>query len=114
MQINDGINKYFISFIAVTFPHIQSIVVDTSPIRDHAPPTFAQIIMIPANQIRSSELFNNLRKIVITTMVAVRLSMIAERINAKNATIHSKVRFLLRSEERRVGKECRYRWSPYH
>src|SRR6266404_9189207 len=20
----------------------------------------------------------------------------------------------LRSEERRVGKECRYRWSPYH
>src|SRR5256886_15392828 len=23
-------------------------------------------------------------------------------------------RFLLRSEERRVGKECRSRWSPYH
>src|SRR4030042_3832341 len=22
-------------------------------------------------------------------------------------------RLLLRSEERRVGKECRYRWSPY-
>src|SRR5437899_6491345 len=22
--------------------------------------------------------------------------------------------FLRRSEERRVGKECRYRWSPYH
>src|SRR5688572_33305083 len=21
---------------------------------------------------------------------------------------------ILRSEERRVGKECRYRWSPYH
>ena len=21
---------------------------------------------------------------------------------------------LIRSEERRVGKECRYRWSPYH
>mgnify|MGYP000506915847 CR=1 FL=1 len=21
---------------------------------------------------------------------------------------------LARSEERRVGKECRYRWSPYH
>ena len=20
----------------------------------------------------------------------------------------------IRSEERRVGKECRYRWSPYH
>ena len=23
-------------------------------------------------------------------------------------------RFSLRSEERRVGKECRSRWSPYH
>ena len=21
---------------------------------------------------------------------------------------------IIRSEERRVGKECRYRWSPYH
>ena len=25
-----------------------------------------------------------------------------------------KVRKALRSEERRVGKECRSRWSPYH
>ena len=24
------------------------------------------------------------------------------------------VMFLTRSEERRVGKECRSRWSPYH
>ena len=24
------------------------------------------------------------------------------------------VELLLRSEERRVGKECRSRWSPYH
>ena len=23
-------------------------------------------------------------------------------------------RFVMRSEERRVGKECRSRWSPYH
>ena len=22
--------------------------------------------------------------------------------------------FIFRSEERRVGKECRSRWSPYH
>ena len=26
----------------------------------------------------------------------------------------SEVSMLLRSEERRVGKECRSRWSPYH
>src|SRR5258708_14715458 len=27
---------------------------------------------------------------------------------------HLVCRLLLRSEERRVGKECRSRWSPYH
>ena len=26
----------------------------------------------------------------------------------------SRVELILRSEERRVGKECRSRWSPYH
>ena len=28
--------------------------------------------------------------------------------------VADRVEFLLRSEERRVGKECRSRWSPYH
>ena len=28
--------------------------------------------------------------------------------------VSSKAELLLRSEERRVGKECRSRWSPYH
>ena len=27
---------------------------------------------------------------------------------------YGKFSFLIRSEERRVGKECRSRWSPYH
>ena len=27
---------------------------------------------------------------------------------------HGKTTLTARSEERRVGKECRYRWSPYH
>src|SRR2546430_4840108 len=27
---------------------------------------------------------------------------------------HSNVVYMIRSEERRVGKECRSRWSPYH
>ena len=30
------------------------------------------------------------------------------------ATKDMKHRILIRSEERRVGKECRSRWSPYH
>src|ERR1035441_6576050 len=29
-------------------------------------------------------------------------------------TIAAKAAFITRSEERRVGKECRSRWSPYH
>ena len=35
----------------------------------------------------------------------------------KGNQVHPNVRaiiILLRSEERRVGKECRSRWSPYH
>ena len=40
---------------------------------------------------------------------------IQQRIESGRATFNSeeKKRFL-RSEERRVGKECRSRWSPYH
>ena len=30
------------------------------------------------------------------------------------AYVHLVCRLLLGSEERRVGKECRSRWSPYH
>ena len=29
-------------------------------------------------------------------------------------TVNAEMINLLRSEERRVGKECRSRWSPYH
>ena len=32
----------------------------------------------------------------------------------KNAPAHLGQVFAGRSEERRVGKECRSRWSPYH
>src|SRR6266542_6843248 len=37
------------------------------------------------------------------------------RVHVLEEDRHTKlVRALLRSEERRVGKECRSRWSPYH
>jgi len=32
----------------------------------------------------------------------------------KRRVLLSSSKVLLRSEERRVGKECRSRWSPYH
>src|SRR2546422_10720728 len=34
--------------------------------------------------------------------------------HAAVAVTHGILRILNRSEERRVGKECRSRWSPYH
>src|ERR1051326_4454664 len=36
------------------------------------------------------------------------------RNNPLNLTDPTGLDFYLRSEERRVGKECRSRWSPYH
>ena|SRR2546426_6747774 len=35
-------------------------------------------------------------------------------LNVNGAGILSQLLYLGRSEERRVGKECRSRWSPYH
>src|SRR3712207_9078022 len=32
----------------------------------------------------------------------------------RTLVVFAALAFLLRSEERRVGKECRSRWSPYH
>ena len=40
-------------------------------------------------------------------------AIVSEPINKKPVKL-SKGVTLLRSEERRVGKECRSRWSPYH
>ena len=34
--------------------------------------------------------------------------------NKEKAGAGRTIIILLRSEERRVGKECRSRWSPYH
>ena len=39
------------------------------------------------------------------------ISIFAQQLKARNTQI-SKIQ--KRSEERRVGKECRSRWSPYH
>ena len=40
---------------------------------------------------------------------------IALKVLAESTLVNKSARnHLLRSEERRVGKECRSRWSPYH
>src|SRR3712207_9427063 len=59
---------------------------------------------------------------LLSSEVAPTISMVAPAYN-EGVTITESVRSLLtlryprlevRSEERRVGKECRSRWSPYH
>ena len=39
---------------------------------------------------------------------------IGQEAGRKNTLLRRDPRRLTRSEERRVGKECRSRWSPYH
>ena len=40
--------------------------------------------------------------------------VIADGVECKDMMIIRIVHIFVRSEERRVGKECRSRWSPYH
>ena len=50
-----------------------------------------------------------------TTAVNVHDSnMVVELLQGTEEDVHDDVRVFHRSEERRVGKECRSRWSPYH
>ena len=42
------------------------------------------------------------------------IESLMETANKDHMKTSADLRFLIRSEERRVGKECRSRWSPYH
>src|SRR5260370_41981299 len=44
-------------------------------------------------------------------LAGIKTGIITKRISE---TVALRARDLKRSEERRVGKECRSRWSPYH
>ena len=68
------------------------------------PMPFPQMIVPPVpTQARSKQAFE-------------RLLQVGEQLLAENRFDEIGVADLarLRSEERRVGKECRSRWSPYH
>ena len=43
-----------------------------------------------------------------------KISNIQEILPVLEQIVQSGSKLLIRSEERRVGKECRSRWSPYH
>ena len=80
----------------VTLLPIQSIVVVTSPIGDQAPPAFAAITISAAYQILRFLSETTFCKMEIRTIVAVRLSIIAERINANPLNTHKIAFFVLK------------------
>ena len=88
----DGITRFCIKPKVDTFPLIQSMVVVTSPIGDQAPPAFAAITARDTNQILSSFVGTNFRSKETSTIVAARLSKVAER---KNARIEIKISMVL-------------------
>ena len=43
-----------------------------------------------------------------------RITIISDMETKPHLRKNNRIRSIHRSEERRVGKECRSRWSPYH
>ena len=79
---------------------------------------FGSDFYLPFHFFKKDKYYKSFRKIVdqydiLHCQDSVSLSLIANKETKakKIMTIHSKGP---RSEERRVGKECRSRWSPYH
>ena len=78
--------------MAVIFPPTQSKMVVTSPMGDHAPPAFAEIITIQAYLSRSLRSGTNLRNTAINTIAAARLSRKAENIKVEKQIYHNNLR----------------------
>src|SRR2546425_12241137 len=60
---------------------------------------------------RSGTVLKDARAVDLARFVAREL---LERTNLDGADVNGVIFGQVRSEERRVGKECRSRWSPYH
>src|SRR5690606_12259629 len=95
IHTKEGTNKCSINSAVVTLSPIHNMVVVTSPMGDHAPPALAAIIMIPAYQILTSRSKIIFWRMEIKTMVAVRLSIMAESMKAKKEKIQSNFFLLL-------------------
>src|SRR3712207_9360738 len=65
-------------------------------------------------QVKVINIFSSL---ILVSLSVLTLPIISSILNThKNSTYPHHVKNIIsyRSEERRVGKECRSRWSPYH
>ena len=93
IEMSDGTTISMITPAAVIKPLFQSMIVVTSPIGENAPPELAAIITSDAYIRRSCLSATSLRRIMIITILVVRLSRIADRMNVMKAIRHSNARF---------------------
>ena len=88
-ETNEGRNVSNIIFPAVMLPFIQSIIVVTSPIGDHAPPAFAARITIPAKNQRVFLSATSFLSNAHITIEVVKLSSTADMKNVRIEIIHN-------------------------
>src|SRR5690349_16608629 len=94
-QTRLGKINFTIILPTVIWPPIQSIVVVTSPMGDHAPPALAAITIMPAKNSLSWGSFMIFRRRDTITMVVVRLSSIADKKKVTMEMIHNRFRLLV-------------------
>ena len=70
-------------------------------------PSTDMLLSVPSSTVRTSCLQGLKRKSLL-----MKVKEESEKVGLKLNI--QKTKIMARSEERRVGKECRSRWSPYH
>src|SRR2546422_8157867 len=91
----------------------------TSPVRDNIVEIMSEV---KSNTCSSTEKNRGVRRLEGGAVVAIAVVLLPAGTGADGLGDHADIcdagnaQFVydLRSEERRVGKECRSRWSPYH
>jgi len=90
------------------------VVVEISPVEDAPSPT-ADPVRMYLKTIGKVPLLTAADEVMLAKKVEAGLEaeeQMAQHIRPTNERLHDML--VKRSEERRVGKECRSRWSPYH
>ena len=68
----------------------------------------------PYEEVTDTKEKDNVRDIPTVQTATIPLPVQGKDMDSIMQSLESGVEELFRSEERRVGKECRSRWSPYH
>ena len=108
-ELNDLIEKYFVSCLVYVFKSKEKMVCVIQLKRTHASDKWINLESLGLTGGKTVYLFKskNGNNYIVSFICADVLSQEIE-------SLKSEVSYEKRSEERRVGKECRSRWSPYH